>query len=86
MAGAPRRAQARCAPRPSACPEAEPTASLAAVLAGLSLATILFGTVWAGFLVFFGAAMLIVSLGRMAIELRAERASRERVLTEDAKR
>lgn len=56
-------------------PEAVPRASLAAVLVALSIACILFGLAWAKFLVFFGAGLLVVSLGRLALELHAERAA-----------
>lgn len=65
-------------PPPSREPEAVPEASLAAVMIGLSVACVLFGIVWAQFLVFFGTGMVLVSLGRLAVELRSERASRER--------
>jgi hypothetical protein len=66
-------------PEPSAEAQALPQMSLGAVLVGLSVAAILFGFVWAQFLVFFGVALLILSLGRVWLELRAERASREHV-------
>jgi uncharacterized iron-regulated membrane protein len=65
-------------PEPRADPEEVPGHSLAAVLAGLSVAAVLFGLVWANFLVYFGAAVLLGSLGRLALELRAERQSRRR--------
>jgi hypothetical protein len=70
---------------PPARPEVEaaPSMSVGAALAGLSLGTILFGLAWAQFLVFFGAGMLLLSLGRVWIELRAERASRRAVLEEE---
>jgi hypothetical protein len=55
-------------------PEAVPTGSLAAVGAGLSVACILFGLAWASFLTFFGAGVLVLSLGRLAVELRNQRA------------
>ncbi len=66
-------------PPPSFDPEAEPAASAAAMLMGLSLGCILFGVVWARFLVYFGIAMLVVSLGRLALELRAQRDSQARL-------
>jgi uncharacterized iron-regulated membrane protein len=66
-------------PPPSSEPESVPEHSLAAVLAGMSVAAILFGLVWANFLVYFGGAMLVASLGRVALELRAERSSRRSV-------
>ena len=57
-----------------------PEASLAAVLVGLSVACILFGIVWAGFLIYFGAGVLVLSLGRLVLELRAEHESRRDVM------
>lgn len=60
-------------------PEALPQASLAAVLVGLSIACILFGLVWSGFLIYFGAGVLVLSLGRVALELRTERESVRRL-------
>lgn len=68
------------APRPETL--ALPTASLAAAVAGLSVGMILFGLAWATFLVLFGVFLLIVSLARVALELRAERASRVHAETE----
>ena len=66
---------------PPADPEPEPlpTASLASVSAGLSVGMILFGLAWAQFLILFGLATLIASLGRLSLEVRAERRDRERV-------
>lgn len=60
--------------------ESVPGASTGAVLAALGIASILFGLVWALFFVYFGAGLLVAALGRLAIELRAQRRSRERVL------
>jgi hypothetical protein len=74
-----REAIRRGPPEPSAEPQALPQMSLGAVLVGLSVAAMLFGFVWAQFLVFFGAALLIVSLGRVWLELRAERVSRAQI-------
>jgi hypothetical protein len=65
-------------PSASEDPEAVPDASLAAVGAALSVACILFGLAWATFLVFFGGGLLVLSLGRLAVELRAERAGLRR--------
>ena len=69
----------RRGPPPAACePEAIPEGSAAAVIVGLSLGCILFGLAWASFLIWFGAAVLVASLGRLVIELRAEHDSRKR--------
>jgi uncharacterized iron-regulated membrane protein len=63
-------------PEPRSEVEPVPQGSLAAVLIGLSLGSILFGLAWAKFLVFFGFGLLVLSLGRLVLEVRAERASR----------
>ncbi len=62
-------------PAPRSRPEAIPELSLSAVAIGLSVAAILFGFVWTHFVVYFGAGMLVLSLGRLVVELRAERES-----------
>jgi hypothetical protein len=61
-------------------PEAVPQASLAAVLIGLSAGCALFGLAWAKFLLYFGSALFVVALGRLFLELRAERATRRQFL------
>jgi hypothetical protein len=71
-----RHALRRGPPPADSDPEAIPEASVAAVTIGLSIGCILFGIVWARFLVYFGAGVLVLSLGRIALELRAERDSR----------
>ncbi len=55
--------------------EAVPDISFAAGLIGFSIATIGFGFVWGHFLTYFGAGLLLLSIGRLALELRAERAT-----------
>jgi len=70
-----REAIRRGPPELSEDPEAVPQASLSAALIGLSIGCALFGLAWAKFLLYFGIAMLTVSLGRLALELRAERAT-----------
>jgi len=57
-------------------PDALAQSSTGAVLVGLSVPCILFGMVWARFLVYFGAALLVAALGRSAVELRDQRAAR----------
>jgi hypothetical protein len=73
-----RHALRRGAPTPRRDAEAVPEASLASVIAGLSIGCILFGVVWANFLVFFGAGVLLLSLARIAVEVRSQRDSRRR--------
>ena len=67
-------------PDPTTAPETVPQASVAAVAIGLSVGCALFGLAWSKFLLYFGVGTLLVSLGRLAIELRSERASRRRGL------
>jgi hypothetical protein len=56
-----------------------PAGSLGSVLAALAFAAILFGLAFGRFLIYFGAGLLIASLGRVTVEIRAERRSRNRV-------
>ena len=74
----------RGSPETSLEPEAVPSASLGAVLAGLSVAMILFGFAFGRFPIYFGAAMLLASLGRIAIEIHRQRRSRDRAARRDA--
>jgi uncharacterized iron-regulated membrane protein len=75
-----REALRRGAPDARTEPEAVPQASLAAVLIGLSAGCALFGLAWAKFLLYLGIAVFIVALGRLYLELRAERATRREFL------
>lgn len=75
-----REAIRRGPPEPPTEAEAVPHASVAAMLIGLSVGCALFGLAWAKFLLYFGAAMFVFAVGRLIIELRAERASRRRTL------
>lgn len=68
-----RQALRRGPPPPSFEPEAVPQASLAAVLVGLGIACVGFGLVWAGFLIYFGVGVVVLSFGRLMLEWRAER-------------
>jgi hypothetical protein len=79
LAATGRDALRRGPPAPTPGPEALPEASVAAVLVGLSIACILFGLVWSEFLIYFGAGVLVLSLGRVALELRTERESVRRL-------
>jgi hypothetical protein len=63
-------------PPPPAEPQAVPTASLGAVLVGVSVASIVFGLAFGRFLIYFGAALLIVSAALVARELHDERRER----------
>jgi hypothetical protein len=67
----------RGAPPPAAAPETIPSASPGAVLVALSVASIMFGFAFGRFLVFFGAGLLIASLGVVGREVAHERRARE---------
>ncbi|HEY1518035.1 MAG TPA: hypothetical protein VGF91_16535 [Solirubrobacteraceae bacterium] len=67
-------------PEPSTEPQAVPQMSVAAVGIGLSVGCALFGLAWSKFLLYFGAGALVASLGRLAIELRSERATRRALI------
>jgi dipeptide/tripeptide permease len=69
-------------PEPRTEAEAVPQASLAAMLIGLSVGCALFGLAWAKFLLYLGVAAFVASVGRLIVELRAERATRRRVRSE----
>jgi hypothetical protein len=70
------RAIRRGAPEPDPGPELLPAASTGAMLAALGVASIVFGFVFGTFPIYFGAGVLVVGIGRLAIELRSERATR----------
>jgi hypothetical protein len=78
-----REAIRRGAPAARPVLESVPQASVAAAGIGVSLGCILFGIAWAKFLVYFGIGLLVVSIGRLVLELRAERRSRVQALGEE---
>lgn len=67
-----RRALRRGPPELDPRPEAVPQGSLGAVLAGLSVSSILFGFVFGTFPIYFGAGLLLISIGRLTVERRSE--------------
>jgi uncharacterized iron-regulated membrane protein len=75
-----REAIRRGPPEPREEVEHVPQMSVAAMAMGLSAGCALFGLAWAKFLLYFGIAMFVLSLGRLVIELRAERATRRALL------
>ncbi len=60
-----------------------PSASLSAVLIGVAAGCALFGLAWAKFLLYFGVGLFVVAVGRLCLELRAERATRRDVLRDE---
>jgi hypothetical protein len=71
-------ARRRGAPEPRLEPEPIPQMSLAAVIAGLALASIVLGLAFGHFAIYFGVGLLLVALGRLSVELRAQRRTHER--------
>jgi hypothetical protein len=67
------RAVRRGPPEPSPDPAPVAAASVGAAVTGVAIACILFGFVFGSFLIYFGAGLLVLALGRVVIELRAER-------------
>jgi hypothetical protein len=80
-----REAIRRGPPEPRPVLDSVPQASLAAAGIGVSLGCILFGIAWAKFLVDFGIGVLVLSIGRLVLELRAERHSRIDALGREAR-
>jgi cation transport ATPase len=72
---APQEALRRGEPELRAQPEAMPSASAAAAMAGVGLGAFSFGWVFGGFWIYFGAAVLVICLGRLILEHRAQRAA-----------
>jgi Na+/H+-translocating membrane pyrophosphatase len=66
----------RGAPAASGDPEAVPTSSLGAVMVAVGFAALMFGLVFGSFLIYFGAGVVIASLGLLAREMRDERRAR----------
>lgn len=56
-----------------------PELSLGSALAPFAIASILFGLAFGHFLIYFGAALFVLALGRVSVELRAERRTRRRL-------
>jgi hypothetical protein len=81
-----REALRRGPPEPRVEIENVPSASLSAMLIGLAVGCALFGVVWARFLLDFGIGLFVVAVGRMILELRAERATRREVLRDEEQR
>jgi multisubunit Na+/H+ antiporter MnhC subunit len=77
-----RRALRRGPPEPDPRPQSVPQGSLGAVLAALSVSSIVFGFVFGTFLIYFGAGLLLISIGRLTIERRSELETRRRAAQE----
>ncbi len=75
-----REAIRRGPPEPRTEIENVPSASLSAALIGVAAGCALFGLAWAKFLLYFGIGLFVVAVGRLIVELRAERATRREVL------
>lgn len=73
-----RRALRGGAPEADGTPEPVPQASSGAVIAALALASIVFGFTFGSFLIYFGAGLLVIAVGRIAVERHAQRRTVER--------
>jgi hypothetical protein len=73
------RAVRKGAPEPDVNPQALPQASSGAVISALGFASIVFGFTFGSFLIYFGGALLILGVGRLLQELRAQRESAAKV-------
>lgn len=71
------------APQAHTTVEAVPSTSLASMVAGLAFGMFVFGFAFGQFPILFGAGLLIVSLGRLTVELRAQRRTVARVTPGD---
>ena len=76
------RALRRGPPEPDPAVHAVPQASTGAVLIAFSIASLVFGFTFGSFLIYFGAGLLVLSVGRTLGELRAERASEQEAAKE----
>jgi hypothetical protein len=54
-------------------PETIPHYSLATAFTAIGVAVLLFGFTFGHFLVYFGAAIIVAGLGRLSLEMRAQR-------------
>ncbi|MGZ4295820.1 MAG: hypothetical protein ACXVE4_01910, partial [Solirubrobacteraceae bacterium] len=73
-------------PPPSPEAEAVPVASAGAVLVALAIASLVFGLAFGRFLVYFGAGVLVLGLGMVALEHVQERRARRAWLERDGGR
>ncbi len=62
-------------------PETAPEASFGSAGLAIAVAIAAFGAIFGHFLYYFGAAVALLSLGRIALEVRASRRTRAGVLT-----
>ena len=79
-----REAVRRGPPRVTRDADAIPMASLGAVLVALAVGSIVFGFAFGRFLVYFGAGLLVVSLGIVVVEVRGQRRARRALRTRRA--
>ncbi len=66
-------ARRRGPPEPRAEPLALPTVSVGAVVVALGIGSIVFGLAFGHFPIYFGAGLVVAGIGRLALELRAQR-------------
>lgn len=68
-----RRALRRGAPVTERGPEAVPDISFGSAFAALGFAALIFGLAFGHFFIYFGGGVMVIGLGRVAIELRAQK-------------
>lgn len=68
-----REAARRGPPSPPTQPEPVTHTSFGTMIAAVGVGALLFGLVFGHFIVYFGAGMIVAGLGRLAVELRAQR-------------
>jgi hypothetical protein len=83
LAALSRDALRRGEPETDGRPEAVPSASLAAAVAGCAFGCFAFGFAFGRFPVYFGGGLLAAALGRLVVEVRAQRRAHARLLEED---
>ncbi len=73
-------------PPPPGGLEPVPDLSVGAAVVGLAIAAIVFGLAFGHFLIYCGAGLLVLGLGRLLVERRAQRRSLERYSSQQAAR
>jgi hypothetical protein len=76
------RAVRRGPPEPETEPQSLPQASSGGFITALGVACFLFGFSFGAFLIYFGAALAVLGMARLGVEVRAERAARRRIIGE----
>lgn len=76
-----RRAVRRGAPEEDERPDTVPDISFGAALAAIGFGALIFGLAFGHFFIYFGAALVVIGVARVGVELRAQRRTLERYRT-----